>query len=178
MYCIIPSSVQYLNFSGGLIVVVQLSVEVGTFVWVAGSLLHQASVSTTLLNCSLQFHISLLLDCLSRLQLLDKLHLQHFHLHNLLLGLCNRFQFLFDLLLNKHPSFLNFPSSLLFDLLFGNLLFHLNRLLLIYVLLRYVLHVLLETSFILLCFELSLCSFFSFRLFNRLNNLFLFLLIH
>jgi hypothetical protein len=89
MYCIMPISVQYLNFSGGLIVVVQLSVEVGTFVWVAGSLLHQASVSTTLLNCSFQFHIRLLLDCLGRLKLLDKFHLKHFHLHNLLFSLGN-----------------------------------------------------------------------------------------
>jgi hypothetical protein len=118
------------------------------------------------------------LDCLGRLKLLDKFHLKHFHLHNLLFSLGNWFELLFNLLLNNHSSFLNFPSTLLFDLLFGNLFFHLNCLLFIYVLLSYVLHVLLKTSLILLCFKLSLGSLICLWFLDSLNNFLFFLLIH
>ena len=102
----------------------------------------QASVAP-LLYCRLEFHISLLLNCLGVLQFLNQLHFQNLHLHNLLLLECNYPLLLLDLLLYHHTRLLNFPFSQLFHFQFRDLLLSLNLLLLHLVLLRDVLHVLL-----------------------------------
>ena len=51
----------------------------------------------------LQFHVRLLLNCLGVLQLLDQLHLKHFHLHYFCLFLPYHFFFLSDLSSNILP---------------------------------------------------------------------------
>ena len=72
-----------------LVVRVVLSVKVvGLLKWCAGAL-NLAALATLLLDGRLQFHVGLFLDCLSSLQFLNKLHLEHLHLHYLLLCLCN-----------------------------------------------------------------------------------------
>ena len=130
-----------------------------------------------LLNGGFQLHVRLLLDGLRRLQLLDQLHLQHLHLHYLLLRLRNRLQLLLNLLLDVHPSLLNFASFCLLDLLLGDLLLHHDGLLLVAVLLFDVRHVLLQALLVRLSLHFGLCRLLSLRLLNRLHDLFLFLVV-
>lgn len=136
------------------------------------------SLSAFLLDGGLQLHVGLLLDGLCRLQLLNQLHLEHLHLHHLLLCLRNRFKLLFNLLLDLHAGFLDFSSFCLLDLLSSNLLLHLNGLLLVCVLLGNVLHLLLQAGLVLLSLELRLGSLFGLRVLDGLDDLFLLLLVH
>lgn len=95
--------------------------------------------SAALLDRGLQLQEGLLLHRLRGLQLLNQLHLQHLHLHHVLLRLRNRLQLFLNLLLHHHSSLRDLPPPGLLDLLPSNLLLHLNLLLLIDVFLLHVL---------------------------------------
>lgn len=142
-----------------LVVRVVLSVEmVDLLKWCAGAL-YLAVLPTLLLDGRLQLHVGLLLDRLSSLQLLDQLHLEHLHLHYLLLCLCDRLQLLFNLVLDLHAGVLDFPAFLLVDLLACNLLLHLNRLLFILVFLLNDLDLGREAVLVLLGLHFGLTGF-------------------
>jgi len=160
-----------------LVVGVVVGPEVGLLGWCAAAL-DQGAVAALLLDGGLQLHISLLLDGLRGLQLLNQLHLEHLHLHDLLLGLCDALQLLLDLLLDVHSCLLNLAALLLVDLLARDLLFHLNRLLLVLVLLLDVLHLRLQPLLVLLRLQLGLGSFLGLRVLDRLHDLLLLLLVH
>lgn len=107
-----------------------------------------AFLACLLLNSLFQFHVGLLLDSLRVLQFLDQLHLEEFHLHDLLfLGRNNALLF-FDLALDLNPGLHNFTTLRLFHLLFSDLLLDLHRCLSILILLGNVLHVLLMTHLV------------------------------
>jgi hypothetical protein len=117
--------------------------------------------SAALLDSGFQLQESLLLQGLRGLQLLNQLHLEHLHLHHVLLRLRNRLELFLNLLLHHHSSLRNLPPPGLFNLLPSNLLLHLNLLLLENVLLLHMLQVLLQTRLVLLRLHLRLSSLLS-----------------
>ena len=161
----------------GLVVCVVLGAVVGLLGRCAAAL-DERVVAALLLDGGFQLHVGLLLDRLRRLQLLDQLHLEHLHLHDLLLSLRNALQLLLDLLLDVHARLLDLAPLLLVDLLPRDLLLHLDRLLLVLILLLDVLHLRLQSLLILLRLQLGLRRLFRLRVLDRLHDLLLLLLVH
>jgi hypothetical protein len=118
------------------------------------------------------------LNGLGSLELLDELHLEHVHLHDLLLGLSDRLQLLLDLVLDLHAGVLDLPALLLVNLLPCDLLLHLNCLLLVLVLLLDYLNLGLQALFVLVGLHLGLGSLLCLRVFDCLHDLLLLLLVH
>ena len=137
------------------------------------------SGSCALLYSCLQLHVSLFLNCLRILELLNQFHFENLHLHDLLLLERYYSLLLLNLLLDHQSSFLDLAFARLLNLQLCNLLLSLNLLLLHLVLVIQVLQVLVQTRLVLLRLQLSLLSFLMFRHGNRLNNLlFLLLILH
>lgn len=115
-----------------------------------------------IVNRFLQFHVRLLLNCLGVLQLLDQLHLKHFHLHDFCLFLPYHFFFLSDLSSNIlprrfllfTPKFFNLSSLDPFLLL---LKASFESVFLVHLILK-----LVYSLFSLLIYELRLLCFFLF----------------
>lgn len=118
------------------------------------------------------------MDGLGSLELLDELHLEHLHLHDLLLGLSDRLQLLLDLVLDLHAGVLDLSALLLVNLLSCDLLLHLNCLLLVLVLLLDYLDLGRQALFVLVGLHLGLGGLLRLRVFDGLHDFLLLLLVH
>lgn len=87
---------------------------------------HVLTQRAPLLNRRLQILVRLLLDGLRVLQLLDQLHLDQFHLHDLLLLVADEPLLFFDLARYVGSSLRDLPPPQLISLLLGALLVELN----------------------------------------------------
>jgi len=131
------------------LVLIVVLVKVGLLRGRAGTM-NLTVIATLLLNSRFKLHIGLFLNCLGCLEFLDQLHLEHLHLHHLLLSLGNGLKFLLNLLLNLHSGILDFPALLFINLLTRDLFLHLDCLLFVLILLLHMLHLLLKALLVLL----------------------------
>ena len=97
---------------------------------IAHLLLHLATShhGAWLFECTLKLLVSILLDSLSILQFLDKLHFQLFHLHNFVLLLWSNEVFINDFLIMGLLYIVKTTVSILFNLDIGNMLLLLDYL--------------------------------------------------